>query len=150
MCKTPAVRQGFDMDKQSIRNNQLVVPTSIGELADKITILRIKTEEIKDEGKLKNISAELAILKSAYSEYVECATDSVNTLIDKLFIINKKLWVIEDDLRDMERDKRFDGDFIELARAVYFTNDERARLKRQINIELGSLLVEEKSYATYA
>lgn len=122
------------------------VPVSIGELVDKITILRIKSRMIKDEAKLKNICKELEALIDV------CATsgiDLLNPLVDQLEEINLKLWQIEDDIREQERRKAFDVKFIELARAVYVTNDQRFEVKSAINKEFGSELAEEKSYEAY-
>lgn len=122
------------------------VPVSIGELVDKITILRIKSRMIKDEAKLKNIGKELEALIDV------CATsgiDLLNPLVDQLEEINLKLWQIEDDIREQERRKAFDVKFIELARAVYVTNDQRFEVKSAINKEFGSELAEEKSYEAY-
>jgi hypothetical protein len=125
---------------------QVSVPVSIGELLDKITILRIKTRRIKDPGKLKNIQAELTALVEV------CGTariDHQSRLTRDLEAINEKLWDIEDKIRDKERAKSFDQDFIELARAVYVSNDERFRVKSRINEESGSVYREEKSYQEY-
>lgn len=126
----------------------VVTPVSWGELLDKITILQIKSERIRDEKKLLNIRRELDEL-NATVEQTATLTPAVISLMKDLKQINEKLWVIEDDIRECERQKDFGTKFIELARAVYFTNDERARLKREVNEAMGSALVEEKSYAAY-
>lgn len=123
-------------------------PISWGELLDKITILEIKSERMTDEKKLANIRTELKELNHTVNE-ASMLSAGVISLLRELKLINEKLWEIEDDIRDCERQKDFGARFIELARAVYFTNDERARLKREINDAMGSTLVEEKSYAAY-
>lgn len=119
-----------------------------GELIDKITILRIKSERIGDEAKLKNVRTELAILNETLEKDVP-ASDELNRLDAALQAVNEELWVIEDDIRDCERGGDFGPEFIRLARAVYVTNDKRAALKKDINLLLGSNIVEEKSYAAY-
>lgn len=124
------------------------VPVSYGELFDKITILRIKSELIRNPEKLLNIKTELAALSSAAKEYVPDTPD-VSDLVETLYTINRRLWDIEDGKRDAERRKVFDADFIELARQVYTQNDQRADIKRQINLALGSEIIEEKSYGKY-
>jgi len=121
---------------------------AVGELADKITILEIKAENITDPNKLKNIHTELATLKETFKNNVE-QTPELKELKKKLKRINEQLWDIEDDIRDKERNKEFDQDFIELARSVYYTNDERCATKRRINEVTGSRLLEEKSYSDY-
>lgn len=138
------------MSNSVVHDTDFLVPVSIGEVVDKITILRIKSEEIKDPAKLDNIRHELAALEKAYLDYVGKIPDEVAELTAELHKVNKQLWVIEDDIRDCERDKIFESEFIRLARAVYVTNDERARLKKEINIALGSKFVEEKSYKDYS
>ncbi len=125
------------------------VPVSWGELVDKITILQIKSERISDKAKLANIHNELDELTRTAAAAVTFSPEVV-ALQQQLKIVNEKLWVIEDDIRDCERSKDFGPKFIELARAVYFTNDERFRVKREINDALGSALSEEKSYAAYS
>ena len=124
------------------------VEISPGELLDKISILEIKMERINDAGKLKNIGVELETLSRSRDEAVP-ASEDITTLYAKLKSINEELWEIEDDIRDCERSKDFGETFVKLARAVYFTNDKRSDVKRQINENLGSVLVEEKSYAAY-
>lgn len=127
----------------------VLVPVSWGEVIDKITILEIKAERLTDPAKLANVTKELAALVAVRDrEFPGHA--GLAALAAELKAINEKLWVIEDDIRDCERAKDFGPRFIELARAVYFTNDERALVKRRINELLGSALVEEKSYAPYA
>jgi Family of unknown function (DUF6165) len=127
---------------------EIQVPISPGELIDKITILEIKSERMSDARKVANVRHELGLLKDTWQ-----ASDYVRTDISaewaRLKHINEQLWVIEDDIRDQERARQFDARFIELARAVYVTNDERAAVKRLINDRLGSKIVEEKSYADY-
>jgi hypothetical protein len=127
---------------------ELRVPISPGELIDKITILEIKSQRMTDAAKLQNVHTELALLTETWKSSRFSATD-IGAEWAGLRDLNARLWDIEDRLRDHERDGRFDAAFIELARAVYVTNDERAAIKRQINTKLGSVLVEEKSYAAY-
>lgn len=127
----------------------VLVPVSWGEVIDKITILEIKAERLSDAAKLANVTRELDELVSVRErEFPNHA--GLAELAAELKAINEKLWVVEDDLRDLERAKDFGPRFIELARAVYYTNDERAAVKRKVNDLLGSTLVEEKSYAPYA
>ena len=128
--------------------NDILVPISPGELLDKITILQIKSERIDDEAKLANVNRELEQLSSVWRQSVE-SDDEIVALAAKLKSINEALWEIEDDIRDEERNKRFGERFIELARAVYVTNDERAEAKKQVNLHLNSSIVEEKSYQDY-
>jgi prefoldin subunit 5 len=128
--------------------NDIQVPISPGELLDKITILQIKSERIDDATKLANVNRELEMLSRVWQQSVE-ADDEIEALTARLKSINEALWEIEDDIRDEERNKRFGERFIELARAVYVTNDERADAKKQVNLHLKSSIVEEKSYQDY-
>ena len=121
------------------------IEASIGEIVDKLSILQIKLENIKDEEKLINIRKEFNYLNGIVFKDLQIQLDDYQRLLD----INKQLWDIEDDIRDEERAKRFENRFIELARAVYVTNDERSRIKKDINIKYGSDFVEEKSYQDY-
>tara|TARA_B100000035_G_scaffold134945_1_gene114901 strand:+ start:1648 stop:2037 length:390 start_codon:yes stop_codon:yes gene_type:complete len=124
------------------------VPISWGELFDKITILEIKLENLREVNALKNVKLEHDQLYMIYNRnFYE--NENAKSLITDLKIINQKLWDIEDKIRDKERNQTFDEGFIELARKVYFTNDERSRIKRNINEIFGSELIEEKSYAKY-
>lgn len=127
---------------------EIKVPVSPGELIDKLTILEIKAANIGDAAKLANVNAELRLLQETWRASAFASAD-IDAEWKQLREINKKLWDIEDDIRDKERERRFDQEFIELARAVYVTNDERAAVKKQINTKLGSKIVEEKSYAKY-
>ena len=127
---------------------ELLVPISPGELIDKITILEIKSQRMTDEAKLHNVRTELALLTDTWKASAYSGTD-IGAEWSRLREVNGRLWDIEDEIRDKERDGLFDAGFIELARAVYFTNDERAALKKAINTRLGSSLVEEKSYSDY-
>ena len=127
---------------------ELMVPISPGELIDKITILEIKSQRMTDAAKLHNVRTELALLTDTWRASPFSATD-IRAEWDALREVNGKLWDIEDRIRDRERDGDFGAEFIELARAVYVTNDERAAIKKKINTKLGSALVEEKSYAAY-
>jgi hypothetical protein len=127
---------------------ELLVPISPGELIDKITILEIKSARMTDEAKLRNVRTELQMLTETWNASAYSAVD-ISAEWKGLRDVNAQLWDIEDDIRDKERDGEFDAKFIELARAVYVTNDERAAIKRTINVKLGSVLVEEKSYKKY-
>ena len=127
---------------------ELKVPVSVGELIDKITILEIKAARISDPAKLDNVRAELALLTETWGAS-PLASANIGPDRDALKAINETLWDIEDAIRDKEAAGEFDDRFIELARAVYRTNDERAAVKRRINEATGSTLVEEKSYADY-
>jgi len=122
-------------------------PVSLGELVDKISILYIKNSNIKDEAKLKLIRDEMDMLIKILDEHI--LKDKIQIYLDSLIEINSKLWVIEDDIRDCERKKKFDQKFIELARSVYFTNDKRSEVKLNINNKFGSKIVEVKSYEKY-
>src|ERR1700722_11873944 len=128
--------------------NEIKVPISPGELLDKITILRIKSRRMADPAKLANVSVELDALESVWAGSPYSAID-VEGDVDALLAVNERLWSIEDDIRDQERAKLFDAEFIRLARAVYIENDERAAIKRGLNLKLGSELIEEKSYEPY-
>ena len=125
------------------------IDVSVGEIMDKLTILEIKSEKIQDEAKLANVCKEKDSLLPVIDQPAY-QTDEVKQLVDELKGINLKLWEIEDAIRVKEADKSFDKEFIELARSVYFTNDKRADVKKQINLATGSQLVEEKSYEEYA
>tara|TARA_R110002110_G_scaffold89937_2_gene234143 strand:+ start:1618 stop:2022 length:405 start_codon:yes stop_codon:yes gene_type:complete len=124
------------------------VPVSFGEVLDKITILEIKSERIKDEAKVRNVRLELDELSATWNEAVKDQS-AIAELRKQLKAVNEELWVIEDDIRDEEAEQNFGSKFIELARAVYVTNDKRAALKKDINLALGSRFVEEKSYQDY-
>ncbi len=127
---------------------EVSVEVSPGDLIDKITILEIKLERIEGKDKLKNVKLEWENLTRARDEAIE-ATPELEKLTADLKESNERLWEIEDDIRDCERDKDFGDKFVELARGVYVNNDQRSRLKREINELLGSRLIEEKSYAAY-
>ena len=128
--------------------NEIKVPVSPGELLDKITILRIKSARMRDATKLANVRTELAELERVWNASPYAAVDVADD-VSALLAVNERLWTIEDDIRDKERAQAFDGDFVRLARAVYIENDERAAIKRRLNVKLGSSLIEEKSYAEY-
>jgi hypothetical protein len=128
--------------------SEIRVPISPGELLDKITILRIKSARMSDPNKLANVRRELQALEETWG-LTEYAKVDIKAEVNALLQVNERLWVIEDDIRDKERAQAFDADFIRLARAVYVENDERAAIKRRINLKLGSSIVEEKSYAEY-
>ena len=123
------------------------IEVSVGEIVDKLSILHIKRENISNDEKLKNVITEYNYLLNVVENELNISTDS--ELYLELLNINKKLWTIEDDIRDLERNKNFGDSFIELARSVYFTNDKRAKVKKDINLLYGSELVEEKSYTSY-
>jgi len=123
-------------------------PVSYGELIDKITILEIKSRQIADPAKLANVRNELDLLSATWANDPASKTDISRERAD-LLKVNETLWDIEDRIRLKEKAQAFDAEFIELARAVYFRNDERAAFKREINLKLGSQLVEEKSYENY-
>jgi len=127
---------------------ELLVPLSPGELLDKITILRIKVARIQDAAKLANVKRELSLLEKTWKESGAAAHD---VALDERALenVNERLWDIEDRIRDKEARQTFDREFIDLARAVYICNDERAAIKKRINLQLGSRLVEEKSYRQY-
>jgi hypothetical protein len=126
----------------------IMVPVSPGELLDKITILRIKSARIGDAAKLANVRHELVLLEQTWSRSIPAGID-LSADERALEDVNARLWDIEDHIRDQEAAQRFDAKFIELARAVYVSNDERAAIKKRINQALGSALVEEKSYRPY-
>ena len=128
--------------------NSPQVPISLGELFDKITILQIKLENLTSKNALENVEQELKKLQSILTQNGPKTMETIR-LEGELRQINQQLWDIEDKIRDKERAKSFDDEFIQLARSVYITNDERSRIKRKINDMLGSELVEEKSYAKY-
>ena len=128
--------------------NKIIVEVSIGELLDKISILEIKQEKIKDPEKLKFISNEHSILKNQLNENVK-TDDKLNKLFQSLKEINAKLWVIEDDKRLCEKEKDFGEKFIKLSRDVHFLNDDRARIKLEINNHTGSTIKEIKEYTNY-
>jgi hypothetical protein len=126
----------------------LLVPVAVGELIDKITILEIKSERIADPGKLRNVQVELKLLSGVRDAHI-VPRSGIAELTAKLKQVNEALWDIEDEIRDHERQRDFGARFVELARAVYHTNDRRSQLKREINELCGSSIVEEKSYAPY-
>ena len=122
-------------------------PVSLGELVDKISILHIKNINIKDDEKLKMIREELKLLNTTLNNHIN--RDDIKVYLESLIEINSKLWVIEDDIRDCERNKNFDQKFVDLARSVYFTNDKRSQVKLDINKRFGSKIIEVKSYEKY-
>ena len=124
------------------------VPVSYGELLDKIAILQIKSERMSDAAKLANVRRELEALDASWAAHPASRQD-IAALRAQLKAVNERLWAIEDDIRIREKAQDFGAEFVRLARAVYFENDERARIKREINQALGSDLVEEKSYQDY-
>ena len=128
--------------------NEILIPISPGELLDKITILQIKSERIDDPAKVANVKNELGMLNQVWQDAVD-SDDTISALTAELKSVNEALWDIEDDIRDEERDRRFGERFIELARAVYVTNDQRADAKKRVNLHLNSAIVEEKSYQDY-
>ena len=122
-------------------------PISLGELIDKISILVIKEKKIKDEKKNNLIREELTLLKKTLNEVAN--NNSINNYLNQLIDVKSTLWKIEDEIRDCEKNKKFDQKFIELARSVYITNDRRAKIKLEINNKFGSKIVEVKSYTKY-
>jgi hypothetical protein len=131
-----------------LKTDKILAEISVGDLADKITILEIKQNNIKDKDSLRIINKELISLQSTLEENVTTQKELV-TLISRLKEINKTLWDVEDDIRDCERNKSFGEDFIALARKVYFTNDQRAKTKKDINRLTHSNIEEIKSYQSY-
>ena len=128
--------------------NSPKVPISWGELFDKITILQIKLENLTSKDVLENVEREFKQLRSIFIKYFPESAEA-KQFEEELKHINQQLWDIEDKIRDKERNKSFDDEFIQLARSVYITNDERSRIKRRINETFGSDLIEEKSYSEY-
>ena len=122
-------------------------PISLGELIDKISVLVIKEKKIKDEKKNNLIREELTLLRKTLNEAGN--NSSINNYLNQLIDVNSTLWKIEDEIRDCEKNKKFDQKFIELARSVYITNDKRAEIKLEINNKFGSKIVEVKSYTKY-
>ncbi|MDC3058763.1 DUF6165 family protein [Candidatus Pelagibacter sp.] len=128
--------------------NKIIIEVSIGELLDKISILEIKQRKIKDSEKLKFINNEYSILKNQLDKNVK-SDDKLNDLYQSLKEINSKLWVIEDDKRQCEKEKDFGEKFIKLSRDVHFLNDDRAKIKLEINNYTGSIIKEMKEYTSY-
>ncbi len=126
---------------------EILVPVSFGELLDKISILQIKSERMSDPAKLHNVRNELSALEQTWMAHPAGA--DIAELRAQLKAVNERLWVIEDDIRIKEKAQAFDDGFIQLARSVYFENDVRARIKKDINLALGSAYLEEKSYQDY-
>ena len=123
----------------------ILIPVAPGELIDKLTILRLKAENITDPAKLRNVRHELQVLQRVADAALPDSAD-LQALWARLYQINKDLWQIEDDIRACEARRDFGSAFVALARAVYVTNDERAAVKKEMNVLLGSAIVEEKSY----
>lgn len=128
--------------------SEIQVPVSFGELLDKIAILQIKSERMSDPAKVANVRRELDALDATWAAHPASRTD-ISELRAALKAVNERLWVIEDDIRLKEKAQAFDAEFVRLARAVYFENDDRAKIKKDINLALGSAYVEEKSYQDY-
>ncbi len=128
--------------------NKIIIEVSFGELLDKISILEIKQEKIKDPQKLKFINKEHSILKDQYKKNIK-SDDKINNLYQSLKKINAKLWIIEDDKRQCEKDNDFGEKFIKLSRDVHFLNDDRAKIKLEINNHTGSTIKEIKEYTNY-
>lgn len=128
--------------------SEILAPVSFGELLDKVTILQIKSERMTDAAKVANVRKELTALERIWNEH-PASNINVDNLMKRLKAVNERLWVIEDDIRILEKQQRFDVEFIQLARSVYFENDDRAKIKKEINLALGSAYVEEKSYQDY-
>lgn len=128
--------------------SEILTPVSFGELLDKVTILQIKSERMTDPAKLANVRKELEALNVTWAAHPASKVD-IAALKTALKAVNERLWMIEDDIRAQEKAQTFGAEFIRLARAVYFENDERSRIKKDINLALGSSYVEEKSYEDY-
>lgn len=128
--------------------SEILVPVSFGELLDKIAILQIKSERMSDQAKLANVRKELSALEQTWMAHPAAGGDVLQLRV-QLKAVNERLWDIEDEIRVKERAQEFDEEFVRLARSVYFENDERARVKKEINLALGSAYVEEKSYQDY-
>ncbi len=126
----------------------IFIPVAPGELLDKLSILEIKKDNVTDQNKLQNIKYELELLEKTKANTLP-DSPKLRDLYQDLKATNQKLWIIEDDIRHCERQKQFGDTFVELARAVYITNDQRCEIKRRINDYLGSKLIEEKSYQPY-
>lgn len=126
----------------------ILVPVSPGELLDKISILEIKSERMTQPEQLAHVRKELALLQETWDRSVGDA-NGIQKLHAQLREVNQKLWDIEDEIRARERAGRFDADFVELARSVYLSNDRRSQIKKELNLRLGSQIVEEKSYPEY-
>lgn len=140
LCLTSLLLLAFQTNCHTIN-----APISYGELVDKITILKIKSERINNEEKLNNVRKELALLQKIFDTHVK-NKNNIAYLQQQLQEINTAIWEIEDAIRIKERNKEFDAEFIAIARAVYVTNDKRCALKKSIDIMLGSYITEEKSY----
>ena len=147
MSQINNTRNGIGKNKTLVIIKNMNIEVSHGEIVDKLTILQIKNQNITDPIKLDNIVKEYDYLLSIVENDLGISTESPEYL--ELLSINKELWVIEDDIRDKERVKEFDEDFVKLARAVYYTNDVRAKIKKEINLKYSSGFVEEKSYQSY-
>lgn len=128
---------------------EIQINISVGELIDKITILQIKKEKIANRQKVKKVSYELELLEHSLNSFETSKTDELKNLMNELKKINQKLWKIEDDIRLLEKNKKFDDNFIMLARSVYITNDERFEVKNKINKLFSSEIEEVKSYEEY-
>jgi hypothetical protein len=137
------------MTTRQLQGSTIRVDVAPGEVIDKITILEIKQQRIRDQDKHRNVTTELTVLNEAVRRNVD-SSDQLQRMQAELRDVNGQLWDIEDEIRICERDKDFGPRFIELARAVYQTNDRRAALKRQINELLGSAIIEEKDYQDYS
>tara|TARA_B100002019_G_C21083903_1_gene505173 strand:- start:29 stop:418 length:390 start_codon:yes stop_codon:yes gene_type:complete len=128
---------------------EIQINTSVGELIDKITILQIKKDKITNLEKVEKVSYELELLENSLNSFKTGETEELKKLMNELKIINEKLWGIEDDIRLLEKNKKFESEFIELARSVYITNDERFEVKNKINKLFSSNVEEVKSYEEY-
>ena len=129
--------------------SEILAPVSFGELLDKIAILQIKSERMTDPAKLANVRNELSALEKTWMAHPAAVQDMAR-LRAELKAVNERLWEIEDEIRLKEKAQAFDEEFVRLARSVYFENDTRARIKKDINLALGSAYIEEKSYQDYA
>ncbi len=127
---------------------QLKIPVAPGELLDKLSILEIKLDRIADTEKLANVRREYELLTGIWQD-AGLETDEIDALRARLLVVNRRLWEIEDEVRECEHEQDFGNRFISLARSVYMENDERAAIKKEINLALGSDIIEEKSYKNY-
>ena len=127
----------------------IYAPISVGELLDKIVILRVKYDRLTDDSKKENVKIELELLETLRLNLPKLPSHDIHHLINQLALVNSEIWDIEDDIRNKERNKEFDADFVQVARSVYFKNDLRAEIKRELNKIYGSGITEEKSYEKY-
>ena len=148
MAGTDGLEPFFFRGESEMKDSGILTPISVAEFIDKITILRIKAERIKDVDKLKNVNQELGILNQIKAESLETRCE-LSEFEERLKIANEMIWTFEDQVREHEHRHDFGASFVSLARSIYRANDQRALLKRQINDLMGSCIIEEKSYTEY-